>query len=124
MTFSEITFGRSGLRKSSSRTADLASYRGINRTLKESKPIIQYRLIESSRDVVLLISLPFVPWILRYSSNFRSIIAMRPSTLPWRLGYSLALGTLLCSSVVLGGPAVSVALKASFNAGPYLLELL
>ena len=49
---------------------------------------------------------------------------MRFSTLPWRLHYILALAFGLFSVSVLSAPAVNVALKASFDAGPYLLELL
>ena len=49
---------------------------------------------------------------------------MKLSTLPSRLGAFVGFGAILCSFGVLAGPAVNVALEASFSAGPYLLELL
>lgn len=46
------------------------------------------------------------------------------SFLPWELARFLLISSVLNASRVSGGPAVNVALQASFNSPPYLLELL
>lgn len=51
-------------------------------------------------------------------------LSMRFSTLPWRLCMAFASSFFLHTKSALAAPSVNVALRASFDAAPYLVELL